>query len=199
MSNFLQCQAPLSSTISQSLLTLMSFELVMTSNSLILCRPLLLLPSIFPNLRVFSNELALCIRWPTVITNCCFIITPKFNGSKQFILLMKQFIWRPFILLMKLPNVWAPCAVPVGRGCSLKMAYSHSWLVGVGYWLGVQRDCRLEASALLRMDLPIDRLSSLKGQWITARRVLQENQGEAAGPFPGCHYKPRCVTLATVL
>src|SRR5574337_286752 len=42
----------------------MSIELVMLSNHLILCRPLLLLPSIFPSIRVFSNEPALCIRWP---------------------------------------------------------------------------------------------------------------------------------------
>ena len=47
-----------------SLPKLMSIELVMPSNHLILCRPLLLLPSIFPNIRVFSNESALCIRWP---------------------------------------------------------------------------------------------------------------------------------------
>ena len=57
-------QASLSFTISQSLLKLMSIELVMLSNHLILCRPLLLLPSIFPSIRVFSNELALHIRWP---------------------------------------------------------------------------------------------------------------------------------------
>ena len=46
------------------LLKLMSIELVMPSNHLILCHPLLLLPSIFPSIRVFSNESALCIRWP---------------------------------------------------------------------------------------------------------------------------------------
>ena len=46
------------------LLKLMSIESVMPSNHLILCRPLLLLPSIFPSIRVFSNESALCIRWP---------------------------------------------------------------------------------------------------------------------------------------
>ena len=56
--------ASLSFTISWSLLRLMSIELVMPSNHLILCRPLLLLPSIFPSIRVFSNESALCIRWP---------------------------------------------------------------------------------------------------------------------------------------
>ena len=57
-------QAPLSFTISQSLLRLMSTESVMTSNHLILCYPLLLLPSVFPSIRVFSNESALRIKWP---------------------------------------------------------------------------------------------------------------------------------------
>ena len=57
-------QASLSFTISLSLLKLMSSESVMPSNHLVLCRPLLLLPSIFPSIMVFSNELALCIRWP---------------------------------------------------------------------------------------------------------------------------------------
>ena len=57
-------QTSLSFTISQSLLKLMSFELVMPSNHLILHRPLLLLPSTFPNIKVFSNESTLHIRWP---------------------------------------------------------------------------------------------------------------------------------------
>ena len=57
-------QAPLSFTVSWSLLRLMSIELVMPSNHLILCHPLLHLPSIFPSIRVFSNKSALCIRWP---------------------------------------------------------------------------------------------------------------------------------------
>ena len=57
-------QASLSFTISQSLPKLMPIESVMPSNHLVLCRPLLLLPSIFPSIKVFSNESALCIRWP---------------------------------------------------------------------------------------------------------------------------------------
>ena len=57
-------QASLSLTNSWSLLKLMSIESAMPSNHLILCRPLLLLPSIFPSIRVFSNESALCIRRP---------------------------------------------------------------------------------------------------------------------------------------
>ena len=57
-------QASLSFTISQSFLKLMSIESVMLSNHLILCHPLLFLPLIFPSIRVFSNESALCITWP---------------------------------------------------------------------------------------------------------------------------------------
>jgi len=57
-------QASLSITNSQSLLKLMSIESVVPSSHLILCRPLLLLPSIFPGIRVFSIESVLCIRWP---------------------------------------------------------------------------------------------------------------------------------------
>ena len=57
-------QASLSITNSQSLPKLMSIESVRPSNHLILCRPLLLLPSIFPSIRVFSNQSALRIRWP---------------------------------------------------------------------------------------------------------------------------------------
>ena len=58
------CQASLSFTISRSLLKLMSIELVILSNHLILCWHLLLLPSVFPSNRVFSNESVLCISWP---------------------------------------------------------------------------------------------------------------------------------------
>ena len=58
------CQVSLSITNSWSFLKLMSIELVMPCNHLILCRPLLLPPSIFPSIRVFSNESALHIRWP---------------------------------------------------------------------------------------------------------------------------------------
>ena len=58
------CQASLSFTISQSLLKLMSIELVMPSNHFTLCLLLLLLPTIFTSIRVFSNQLSLHIRWP---------------------------------------------------------------------------------------------------------------------------------------
>ena len=57
-------KASLSFTVSWSLLKLMSIESMMPSNHLILCHPLLLLPSIFPSIRVFTNESAPCIKWP---------------------------------------------------------------------------------------------------------------------------------------
>ena len=68
-------QASLSLTNFQSLLKLMSIESVMPSNQLVLCHPLLLLSSIFPSIRVFSNELALCLRWPKYWT-FSFSISP---------------------------------------------------------------------------------------------------------------------------
>ena len=69
-------QASLSITNPQSLLKLISFESVMSSSHLILCHPLLLLPSIFPSIRVYSNESALCIRWPKY-WNFSFNISPS--------------------------------------------------------------------------------------------------------------------------
>ena len=78
-------QASLSFTISRSLLKLMSMESVMPSNYLILCYPLLLLPSIFPSIRVFSNESALRIRWPKY-WNFSFSISPsnEYSGLISF-------------------------------------------------------------------------------------------------------------------
>ena len=77
------CQASLSFTISRSLLNLMYIESVMPSSHLILCHPPLLLPSIFPSIRVFSNESALHIRWPKY-WRYTFIISPS-NEYSQLI------------------------------------------------------------------------------------------------------------------
>ena len=74
------CLASLSITNSQSLLKLMSIESVMPCNHLILCCPLLLLPSIFPSIRVFSNESALRIRWPKY-WSFSFSISPSNEDS----------------------------------------------------------------------------------------------------------------------
>ena len=79
------CQASLSFTISQSLFELMSSDSVMPSNHLTLCHPLLLLPSIFPSIRVFSNKSALCIRWPKY-RSFSFTISPsnEYSGLISF-------------------------------------------------------------------------------------------------------------------
>ena len=78
-------QASLSLINSWSLLKLMSIELVMPFHHLVLCRPLLLLPSIFPSTRVFSNESALCIRWPKY-WSFSFSISPsnEYSGLISF-------------------------------------------------------------------------------------------------------------------
>ena len=79
------CQASLSITNSWSLLKLMSVVLVMPSNHLILCHPLLLLPSIFPSIRVFSNESVHHIRWP-MYWSFSFCISPssEYSGLISF-------------------------------------------------------------------------------------------------------------------
>ena len=83
-------QASLSITVSQSLLKLMSTESVMPSSHLTLCCPLLLLPSIFPSIRVFSNESALHIRWPKYWS---FSVSP----SNEYSGLISFRIWFDFL------------------------------------------------------------------------------------------------------
>ena len=91
--------ASLSVTNSWSLLKLMSIESVMPSNHLILYRPLLLLPSIFPSIRVFSNESVLHIRW-SKYQSFSFSISP-FNEYSGLI---------SFRIDFRFPLVWAPCS-----------------------------------------------------------------------------------------
>ena len=95
-------QASLSVTNSQSLLKLMSIELVMPSNHLILCHPLFLLPSIFPSIRVFSNESDLCIRWP-LYWSFSFNICPsnEYSGLISF-----RIDWFDFLATMELSTVF---------------------------------------------------------------------------------------------
>ena len=97
-------QASLSITNSQCLFKLMSIELVMPSNNLILCRPLLLLPSILPSIRVFSNQSVLPIRWPQYWSFSF--------SSKSF-----QWIFRTDFLYNWLD--WSPCSPRDSQGSSL--------------------------------------------------------------------------------
>ena len=73
------CQASLSFTIPWGLLKLMSVESMMPANHPVLRHPLLLLPSIFPGFRVFSNELALCVRWPE-----CWSFSFSISASNEY-------------------------------------------------------------------------------------------------------------------
>ena len=75
------CQASLFFTVAQSLLWFMSVESMMPSNHLILCLSLLLLPSVFPSIRVFSNESALCIGWPKY-WSFSFSVSPSSDYSR---------------------------------------------------------------------------------------------------------------------
>ena len=90
------CQAYLSITNSRSLLKFMSIESVMPSNHLILCCPLLLLPLIFPSIRVFSKESVLHIRWPKLL---------------EFQLQNKSFQWIFRIDFLQEWLVWSPCSL----------------------------------------------------------------------------------------
>ena len=91
-----------------SLLKLMSMESVMPSNHLILCHPLLLLPSIFPSIRVFSNKLALCIRWPKYCS-FSFSISP----SKEYLgLISFRMDWFDLLAILGTQE-----SSPAGVGC----------------------------------------------------------------------------------
>ena len=101
-------QASLSFTISLSLLKLMSIKLMMPSNHLVLCCPLLLLPSICPSIRVFSNESALHIRWPKY-WSFSFNISPS---NENLGLISFRIDW--FYLLAVQGTLKSPCGCHVG-------------------------------------------------------------------------------------
>ena len=96
-------QAPLPSTISWSLFKFISIESVMPSNHLILCHPLLLLPSVFSSIRVFSSESALCIRWPSY-WSFSFSISPssEYSGLISF-----RIDWFDLLLSKELSRVFS--------------------------------------------------------------------------------------------
>ena len=93
-------QASLSITNSQSLLKLMSIKSVMPSNHLILCHPLLLPPSIFPSITVFSSESVLCIRWPKY-WNFRFSFSPSKEYSE---LISFRVDWLDLLAVQETPN-----------------------------------------------------------------------------------------------
>ena len=104
-------QASLSFTISQSLLKLMSIESVMPSNHLILCHPLLLLPSVFPSIMVFSNESVLCIRWPKY-WSFSFSISPSKEHPG---LISFRMDWLDSLQSNRLWQARPPCPLPSSK------------------------------------------------------------------------------------
>ena len=133
-------QASMPLIISWKLLKLMSIVLVMPTNHLIFCCPLLLLPSIFPSIRVFSNESALCIKWPKY-WNFSFNISPssEYSGFISFrIDLLSKGLSRVFSSTTKCIGVyfvfdfffmrlWAPCVFFTPACCHTKVAQTFTW------------------------------------------------------------------------
>ena len=122
------CQASLSITNSQGLLKLMSIESVMLSNHLSLCRPLLLLPSIFPSIRVFSNESALHIKWPEY-WNFSFSISPS---NEYSVLISFRMDWLDLLQSKGLSRVFSNTTVQKHQffGAQLSSpsnSHIHTW------------------------------------------------------------------------
>ena len=123
--------ASLSVTNSQSLLKLMSIELVMPSNHFILCRPLLLLPSIFPSIRVFSNESVLHIRWPKYWSFSFSISTSnEYSGLISF-----RMDWLDLLAVQRMNTLMPYFLVPF-ISMSLKIIMPAIYLlIRIIYWL----------------------------------------------------------------
>ena len=124
------CQAFLSINNSQSLLKLMSIKLVMPSNHLILCCPLLLLPSIFPSIRVFFSESVLHIRWPKY-WSFSFSISPfnEYSGLLSF-----RMDWFDLLTVQELSRVFSNTTVQKHQffgvqPSSQSNSHIHTWLL----------------------------------------------------------------------
>ena len=128
-------QASLSFTISQSLLKLMSIELVMPSNHLILCHFFLLLPSIFPSIKVFSNESALPIRWPKYWS---FSISP----SDEYLgLISFRIYWFDLLESKGLSRVFSETLVMIVSGKQQRDLVIHIHVSGEGNGKPLQYSC----------------------------------------------------------
>ena len=125
------CQASLSFTISWSLLSLLSIESVMPSNCLILCCPLPLLPSVFPSIRVFSNESVLRIRWPKY-WSFRFSVSPsnEYSGLISFRIDWFDPWWQYTALMFSFPNFESVCCSMSASNCCFLYSIQISWEAG---------------------------------------------------------------------
>ena len=123
-------QPSLSFTISENLLKLMSIELVMSSNHVILCHPLLFLPSIFPSIKVFSNELSVCIRWSQYWSFSFSIVLPK-NIQGLFLSGLTGFI--PLVS-KGLSGVFSSTMVWKNQFCGAQPSLQYNSYIHHDYW-----------------------------------------------------------------
>ena len=123
-------QASLSIASSQSLFKLLFIELVMPSNHLILCRPLLLLPSILPSIRVYSNKSALCIRWPKYCS-FSFSISPsnEYSGLISF-----RMDWLDLLVVQRTLKSLLQYQFKSINSSALSFLYSPSLISIHDYW-----------------------------------------------------------------
>ena len=123
-------QASLSIANSQRLLKLMSIKLVMLFNHLFLCRPLHLLPSIFPSIRVFSSESVLCIRWPKYWSSASISVLPV-NIQDWFPLGLTGLI---FLQSKGLSRVFSNTTVRKNQFFALSFLYGPTFTSIHDYW-----------------------------------------------------------------
>ena len=124
------CQASLSITNSQSILKLMSIESVVKSKHLILCQPLLFLPSIFPNIRVFSSDSVPCIRWSRY-RNFSFSISP----SDEYLgLISFRIEYLDLLAVHGTPRVFSNTTVKKHQFSALSLLYSPTLTSIHDYW-----------------------------------------------------------------
>ena len=123
-------QASLSFTVSQNLLRLMSIESVIPSKHLIPCLPLLLLPSIFPSIRVFSNELAVCIKWSNTGSLVSASVLPM-NIQSWFPLGLTDLI---FLLSKGLSGVFSSTTLWKHQFLALTLLYGPTFKSVHDYW-----------------------------------------------------------------
>ena len=114
-----------------ALLKLMSIELLMPSNHPILCHPLLLLPSIFPSIRVFSNELALHIRWPNIGASASASVLPKNFIQGWFPVGLTSFI---SLLSKGLLRVFSSTTIKSISALALSLLYDPTLIFKHDYW-----------------------------------------------------------------
>jgi len=173
-------QASLSFTISQSSLKLMSIESVMPSNRLILCHLLLLLPSIFPSIRVFSNESALHIRWPKYWS---FSISPSSAYSQLISFMMDWFnllvIQGTLKHLLQHHNLQAICSAFFIVQLSFEYMTTEK-SIALTIWIFVSKAMSLLFNTLSRFVIAfLPRSKCLSISWL-------QSQSDCARPNPSC-------------